>query len=271
MTKNQLTNDQKNLIERWEKFAVPIRPSKGVIECYEKNILTAIKNKSKPVWGLLGCTPEIRSIAGKYQAEIVCLDRNEDAFHAYKTICSPSEYEKFVCTDWLDMPTNNMFDVVLGDGALSMLAKEDHSNFLTNIHKIINPKGFLVLKIHISAPLVFDSPEKVFEWYRKENKDAHAYFAITSYLYALWLNPNNLKVSINEYMVKADELYQRKIITEKEYIDLNEVKKSKVSVQYTTKDIFEELISDLFEIISIDYAGDYPLHTNNPIYFLQKK
>lgn len=268
---DQLTSQQKNMVEKWEKWVPPVRPSKGILELFEKNILIALKNRPDSIWGLLGCTPEIRSIAGKYQAKIVCMDKNNDAFNAYKTICSPSKYETFVCSDWLNLNMNEMFDIVIGDGAISMLPLENHAEFLKNIHKMVKPKGHILLKIHVIAPLILDNTEKVFQWYRREKSDIPIYFATRPYLNPLWLNPDTLRISNLEFQNKVQESYQKGIITEKEYMELNEVKKSKVQVQFTTKDIFEGSISNLFEIISIDYAGDYPLHTNNPVYFLRKK
>jgi len=106
-----LSEKQKAMAKRWEKLTAPIRPSKGMVELYERNLLTAIKSSSNSIWGLLGCTPEIRSIAGKYQAKIICIDHNPNAFHSYKVLSKPSRNEEFLCTDWCVLNLKEKFDI----------------------------------------------------------------------------------------------------------------------------------------------------------------
>jgi hypothetical protein len=271
MSTKYLSHLQENMIKKWQKHTPPVRPSKGMVALYEKGVLTETKKKPATDWGVLGCTPEIRSLAGKYQVEITCIDHNPDAFHAYKTICKPSKYEKFKCSDWLDLNLHKMFDIALGDGAMSMLPLKNHVIFLANIHKMLKSKGLALLRIHVIAPPVFDSPQQVFEWYRRNKANTPVYSTTRSYLYALWLEPDTMKLSNIEFLTKVQELYRDGIITDAEYEGLNDIKNCKVTIQYTTKELFEKLISSYFEIESVNYAEDYPLHTNHPIYFLRKK
>mgnify|MGYP001202637840 CR=1 FL=1 len=271
MTSDGLTSQQKRMALRWQRYVSPIRPSKGMVELYEKNIGIVIKNKFEYVWGLLGCTPEIRSIAGKYQAKITCIDRNPDAFYAFKTICEPSKYESFICSDWLSLNLDEMFDIVLGDGAMSMLPIEEHGTFLKNIHKIIKPGGYAVLRIHTIVPLPFDSPKKIFDWYRNKNDITPIFSTLWDYLYSLWLNLDTLNVSHNVFLSKLLEVYKAGLINLEELEKLITDNDYSVLVQYSRKEIFEKQISGFFQIESVDYAGDYPLHRNHPIYFLRKK
>lgn len=275
MSKNQPNTRQESMVKRWLSLSHPIRPSKGMLSLYEKNIATAMEGKPDPAWGLLGCTPEIRSIAGKYQAEIFCIDINPDAFYGFKEICAPSKYERFICADWLNINIDKSLDIVIGDGSMSMIPKEEHAKFLKNIHSIVKPKGYVLLRFNMINTLSFDNEEKIFEWYRRENRDKSIYYSTKPYLYALWLNDESLKLSNSEFQEKIKSLHKDGIIYDEEFEEMIECmekfKKFEVFVQYTKKEIFEKLIFDLFKIISVDYAGDYPLHTNHPIYFLQKK
>lgn len=271
MLENQPNKEQEIMAERWRKILPPIRPSKKMVELYEKNILTAIQNKSNPIWGLLGCTPEIRSIAGKYNAQITCIDRDCNAYHAYKTLSNISRYEKFVCSNWLDLELREEFDIVIGDGAMAMLPIEDHAKLITNVHKMIKPGGFASLRIQSVSPLVFNTPEKIFEWYRKEKPNEPVYFATRAFLYALWLNPpHKLRLTNDEFFTNVQELYRKGIITDKEFEGLKDIKKSVVTIQYITREILDKLIFSLFEIESVDYAGDYLIHHDHPIYLLKK-
>ena len=154
---------------------------------------------------------------------------------------------------------------------MSMLPIENHPVFIANIHKLLKSDGFALLRIHVFAPPVFDSSQQVFEWYRREKSDTSIYSATRSYLYSLWLNPDTLTLNKIEYMNKVKELYQKGIITNEEYKEMDCRKNFNISIEYTTKEIFEQLIYPYFKIIDVNYAGDYLLHTNHPVYFLQKK
>lgn len=271
MLGNQLSKGQKVLAERWQRISPPIRPSKGMVNIYEKNILTFIENKPDAVWGLLGCTPEIRNLAGKYQAKITCIDRDNDAYYAYKTLCSPSKYESFICKDWLDLDLAEEFDIVIGDGSMAMIPFEHHGTLLSNIHKMIKPGGFAVMRIQTVSPLVFDTPEKIFEWYRKEKTDKNIYFTTRPFLYALWLNPpHKLSLHKEEFLANSLDLYQKGIITEDELEEFKEIKKSGVTIHYVTREILEQSVYGLFQIKSVDSGGDFLIHSDHPIYFLQK-
>jgi len=270
MTFIPLTQKQENMVQRWKKHLPPIRPSNDIVRLYLKNMQTVLKERPNANWGILGCTPEIRSLAGMYQAKITCIDNNPDAFYAYKTISNPSKYEEFICSDWLHLNYKGVFDIVLGDGAMSMLPKKDHAKFLANIYKIIKPRGFAILKIHTVAPLILNTPQKIFDWYH-EREDNFPIYSTRPYLYALWLNKNTLCLSNAEYQSKILEIQRNGIINHEDYNELNSIRNPVFFIQYTKKEIFENLISSYFEIISIDYAEDYPLHKNHPLYFLRKK
>ena len=268
--KTELSDKQKAMAERWGTLTAPIRPSKEVVDLYKRNIIIADKNNSNSIWGILGCTPEIRSIAGKYQVKITCIDHNPDAFYAYEVLSKPSIYEEYLFLDWRNLDFKEMFDIVLGDGSMSMIPIKDHPIFLKNLHNIIKIDGYAILKIYVLAPLLLDSTQKIFEWYRKK-KDGTPIRILRQYLYPLWLNLNTLNMSDAEYQTNLLEVYQDGLITLKEYEELDFIKNPGVKVQYTKKDVFEQLVSNYFEIVRVDYAGDYPLSNVNPVYLLRKK
>ena len=270
ISQEQLTDVQKNMANRWKKKYPTVRPSPGLITLYRKVLIAANQNKPESIWGILGCTPELRSLAGEYQSKITCIDWNSDAFYAYKTLCKPSRHEKFIQSDWLKLNFENVFDIVLGDGSMAMLSIEFHQKFLENVHKMIKPKGLAVLRIYIIAPLILDSVEKIFKWYRK-NCEQTSIRIVKQYLYALWLDLDILNLDIDEYHANLLEVYKSGFINYEELEELDIIKNPGVQVQYSKKESFEQAISPLFEILHIDHAGDYPLHVNTPLYFLQKK
>lgn len=267
---DELSDKQRAMAKRWGKLITPIRPSKETVDLYEQNIISAGKNNSESIWSVLGCTPEIRSLAGKYGAKIICIDQNPDAFFAYKTLCKPSPDEIFTCSDWRILNYKDKFDIVLGDGSISMLPLEDHPIFLTNLHRMIKNGGYAVLRIFVVAPLILDSVKKIFEWYRNKNDDTPIRI-LRTYLYPLWLNENTMSLNNNDYQANLLEVYRDGYLTNEEYHELDITIIPGINTQYTKKEVFEQLVSRWFRIQKIDYPEDYPLANANPVYLLQKK
>jgi len=269
MLQQKLTQKQEDMVNKWQKRIPPVRPSNDVVKIFEKNIASAIKNRADSVWGLLGCTPEIRTIAGSYKARIICMDQNPDAFYAYKVMSIPSPYEEFICINWLDLNYHGMFDIIIGDGVFSMLRAENHAKLLENIYNMVKPKGFVILRNFFVAPLVLDSVQKIFNWYRNEINNGP--IITRQYLVPLWLNPDTLTLEVDEYQSKLLETYHNGTISDEEYKEIDFVKNPGILIQYTKKETFEQTISPFFEIEDLSYPGDYPLYINNPVYFLRKK
>ncbi|MFA6387637.1 MAG: class I SAM-dependent methyltransferase [Patescibacteria group bacterium] len=98
---------------------------------------------------VLGATPELRDIVLSYQHKLTTVD------HDAKTLQDKSQLmhyqnhpnETTIVSDWLTMNfPENTFDVILGDGALTALNKEDQTTLLDILHRILKPTGHLLLR-----------------------------------------------------------------------------------------------------------------------------
>ena len=266
------TNDlEKKMAARWKRLIPPSRPSKDYMALYEKYVLLEAEKKDKLTWGLLGCTPEIRSLAGKYQAEILCIDNNPAAFPAFRLLCEPSKNEKFLCSDWLDVNLPEKFDVILGDGAVSMLPLEKHEALLNSIYKMLKPEGIALLRIHVIAPSQFENPRQIFDWYRENAADKPVYYATKPHLNQFCLDPETMKTNINLLQNMIQNLYTDKIIDTEEFEAFEKLKDGSTELQYTKKELFEQIVAPYFKIEGIYYARDFPNGLNRPLYHLRKK
>lgn len=95
--------------KNWHLFLPPARPSPAEVVQYEQAVLFFSAHELS--WGLFGATPEIRSLAAKYQREILCIDKDKGVFETLRSLVNPQYQEKFICSDWLAVEDINPIDI----------------------------------------------------------------------------------------------------------------------------------------------------------------
>ena len=270
-----MTQDAWNIerAKNWHLFLPPARPSPGEVVQYEQAVLSFSSNDPQPLrWGLFGATPEIRSLAGKYNRELLCIDKDKGVFATLRSLVNPQYTEKFICSDWVTVKHINPIDVFFADGSLNMLPPEKHEIFLKKIHDWLTPRGWLLIRIHLAGTSRFTSPQEVFSWYRKSKSKEPVFTATRTDLDMLWLEPETLKLNFVEFHKKIKLLYDAHLITPEEFEGYNKLLQfNKIDLFYTTNNRFETLVSSLFHIESIRTGEDYTRCQNHPLYILRKK
>ncbi len=266
----EISSMEKRIAENWQKRLPPARPSKDIVDFYEQAAVDEAGGRSGMTWGLLGCTPEIRSLAGKYQADILCVDKNPVAFSAFRSLCEPSKKEKFMCSDWLEADLPEKFDIIFGDGSISMLPLEKHEAFLASVHRMLRRDGLALLRVNLAEPNA-EGPGEVFAWYRKNHSDRQIYYAVKPYLGVFCLDAGTMKVNSEKMEKLVRELYESGAINSEEAEAFESAEKTPVEVQYTRKDLLESSMSLYFKIEDIYYAGDIFNNLHRPVYRLRKK
>ena len=259
--------------KNWHLFLPPARPSKGELAQYERAVLSFSANCHQALtWALLGSTPEIRSLAAKYQHEILCIDKDRGVFETLRLLVNPQHSETFICSDWLTAENANPVDIFFADGSLNMLPPNKHEALLGKTYNRLTPRGWLLIRVHLAESSKFTSPQEVFEWYRKSKIKEPVFTATRTHLDMLWLEPETLRLNFVEFHKKIQGLYDEKRITKKEFEEYNKVLHfNKINLYYTTRESFECLVSIFFHIESVSYGGDYTGYTHHPIYVLRKK
>ncbi len=186
----------------WHLFMPPARPSKGEVAHYER-LLISEGLVLRPDWILLGCTPELRSLAARYQREILCIDRNDRVFEVLRSMVSPQFSERFLCSEWLQSRISAPVDVVLGDGSLNMVAGTRHRAFLKKIAGILKPGGAAILRVHLLGPARFSTPGEVFEWYRTSARGEPVFSATRTHLDMLWVNRRTGRINFRNITRKS--------------------------------------------------------------------
>jgi len=255
--------------KNWHLFLPPARPSKGEIAQYEHVVLSFALSCQK--WGLLGATPEIRSLAAKYQRKILCIDRSRGVFETLRAMVNPQHSETFICSDWLAVEDINPVDIFFADGSMNMLPTEQHETFLRKIYDWLTPQGWLLIRVHLAGPSRFSCPQEVFAWNRKNKTEEPVFTATRTDLDMLWLEPETLKLNFVEFHKKIQMLYDAQHIILEEFEGFNKLLQfNKIDLFYTTRERFGNLISGLFNIKSVRYGEDYTGYQHHPLYILRK-
>lgn len=261
---------EKRIAENWQKRLPPSRPSKAVVDFYERAAGDVSGRSSGITWGLLGCTPEIRSLAGKCQADILCVDKNPAAFSAFRSLCEPSKKEKFLCSDWLEAGLHEKFDIIFGDGSISMLPLEQHGAFLASVHRMLRREGVALLRVNLAGPNA-EGPAGAFAWYRKNHPDRQIYYAVKPYLGVFCLDDGTMKVDYAKMEKLVRGLHEDGVINSEEAEAFKSPERNRIEVHYTRKELLESSMSPYFRIEDIFYAGDIFNNLNRPVYRLSKK
>ncbi len=270
MHKNSQSNDMDALRERRLKQVPPRRPSDITMNIYEQAVQQERSKNSAAIWGLLGCTPEIRTLAGKYKSKLICIDHDPDVFSAYLPLCKPSEYEEFLYSDWLELDNYNNFDLVFGDGSMSMLPIAYHQDFLKSVYQILKPGGLAILRIFTYGKSVFENPEDILEWYQKNMLQTQIDFATMFYFNFLWIDPVTLRTSPDTVKTNFKQLLNKDFLKDTGFREMEQIDYGRVHLQYTLKELFESQAANYFQIESINYPEDYPDYRNTPMYCLRK-
>jgi hypothetical protein len=262
-------NQSEEILKRWQLLMPPARPSKGMVSIYDR-ALFAESMTGDPTWGLLGCTPEIRSLAGKYQRKLLCIDKDPHIYSALLSKCQPSAAEEFLLADWLEATIPPMFDILIGDGSITMLPLPKHEVLIYKIHQLLKPQGLALLRVHMTHPALFKSAMEIIDWYRTTHADKPLYLACKIYFDLLLMDPKTLNVNPADYKNQLQQLHDDGKITSAE-LDSSLHKHVRSQLYYSTRERFEQTISPYFAIEGVHYPEDFPGHTSTPIYQLRKK
>lgn len=195
---------------------------------------------------ILGATPELRDIVLSYGHELITVDIDKKALEEKTKLMhyKNSPLEKVIVGDWLkmDFPAN-YFDVILGDGVLTALTREEQQRLLMILKKILKPTGSLLLReeAKVTDKINFD-PKDIVSHYRS------GHYNIFDLFFGLRLhnkkykaiNPRTQKIRLQDFVYKLEEYYKDNIIS-KEELD-------------TLKSVAEELEHTLLSKTEIEHA-----------------
>ena len=140
-----------HVAEFWKQLPPPTRPSQAAMEVYKQHLRRA-KARGEELVLVLGATPELRLLALREGFDVVFVDRDRLMIEAMALLMDCSGVDKarercLVC-DWLKIPDYQPpFGVVLGDGSLNHLTREQMSKLLSRMRGLLTTSGSLCLRV----------------------------------------------------------------------------------------------------------------------------
>jgi SAM-dependent methyltransferase len=253
----------------WQAMVPPARPSKEMLSLYESSMLNLNLDKMGE-WALMGCTPELRSLAGKYQRPLTCIDINSNSYTALTPLCDPPEKEQFVQGDWLETDMPEAFDLILGDGPMVMLPQEQYPELIDSMYRLLKPGGYVITRILSDDDQMYASAKEALDWYRDNYKGKEPLACMLTDLWLICMDREAMAITKTDYVQWLNELYQDKIITQDEYKELDSPIMN-VDLHCTNRQYLERLLGDKFEILSIEKPTDFVGGCYYPLYTLRKK
>lgn len=168
------------IAKTWEMVAAPAKPSMEEIEIYKAISTIELSDKTKARVVILGSTPELRDMCGKYLADkvesVTCVDATEVMYRAMSGLVKTKHAkEKFIHGDWLKLSSyfeKESIDIVYGDHVLNNVGGHENT-FFSGIKKILKKDGCFASKIlHFDA---VDETIKLVPAYKKLKECAKQY------------------------------------------------------------------------------------------------
>lgn len=245
--------DKKTKLQKNPRYGLAETPSANEITLEKYyDLYTRITVGAEKIEALvLGATPELRDIVLSYGHYLTTVDHDLKAIEEKTKLMhyARSPNEKVVAKNWLDMefPANS-FDVILGDGVLTVLKPDQQKKLLAKLKKFLKPTGSMLLREEAkSAKNINFTPDIIVNNYRA------GHFNIFDLFFGLRLHnqaykaidPLTQRVRLKEFLEKL-ELYQRQNIISAE--ELNKLKGLAEELEHTllSKTEIEELLHNHF-------------------------
>jgi len=233
-------------VEFWGKMGTPIRPSEAECRIYEEGVRKAAQDKNLKIL-ILGSTPEIRDIVHRYNLEPVCCDIDKRIWGAMTLMRKEPGEEGYIQSDWLEMPEDVQYDVVLGDCSLNMLQSESVEPFIKKTAGLTKKGGFNIQRIGTSdKKLTVAEFAKAMEDYRKNG------FSMSVWLYTAMLFCSIGSYYFPQYTTRGifqNELF--KYLTEAEIAEINPFLHDKI-IFFPRREELAKTLARYFEIDRIE-------------------
>jgi len=263
----------------WQTVKPTYKPSTLEITRFNKYLLYVFKRFPQARVLILGVTPEIRKLLAKLKCDVTLIDNNPVMIKAMDQIIEKrNPREKIVLGNWLKMPFyNGSFDVIMSDHPTSSLRYNQFDNFFKELKRVLSPKGYFILDIHVNAQLKKLTLDDYIEIYRKNKKwwknfDNHV---LTQYQVIMGYPAYYNQKTYRSQWGKLDRMlrlrYERGKLSHSEYNDLG-CKLGEIN-KYTfpPKSVYDKVINKYFRILNDSHIPDHLVYQYYVPYFCQSK
>lgn len=219
---------------------------------------------------VLGATPELRDIVLSYGHILTTVDRNPEAIaeKSKQMHYQNNPNEEVVLGDWLHMqfpPAS--FDVILGDGVLTALSKDEQTILLDYLHDILKPTGYLLLR---EGAVLHNRPRyspstHIHEFRAGQYNLFDLFFGLRLYNQNFKsIDTDTRKTYLNQFKHKIDEYHDTGILSDQERQQLDTVG-DELEHTLLHKEDLEKLLKKVF--YSKDVVHDIGSGHLSPWYF----
>ena len=142
---------EKSYIDIWSKAHPPLRPAPAELAFYERWLQRSLAAGRRRVL-ILGSTAELRDLAIRNGVRATCCDMSEATWTAMRALMKEQGPEDFLCSNWLDIPEDRAWDVILGDGSIPMLPMKAIEPLVAKVSRLAGHDGTLVFRIGVHYP-----------------------------------------------------------------------------------------------------------------------
>jgi SAM-dependent methyltransferase len=235
---------------RYGKVDVPA-VSEETLERFHDLYSRSVEGASEIHALVLGATPELRDIVLSYGHQLTTVDRDVAALAEKNRQMHYQDHpnEQVIVADWFNMHLpKGQYDVVLGDGVLTALSKDDQAKLLDILHETLKPTGFLLLR---EGAVLHSRPRYAPSVHIHEYRAGQ--YSIFDLFFGLRLYNDNFKsidvetrrTKLTEFRHKIDEYYDNGLLSDAEHKKLLSVG---AELEHTLlhKEDLESLLKRLF-------------------------
>jgi len=162
----------------WKNYLAPARPSPSELKVVEE-YLRRLTDKIERVRVLiLGSTVEFRSLCHRYGVELAIVEFSQRHYQILSR--QPMRYKgKEVVReeDWRSMRTKSKYDLILGDLALNVVARDDIPKILRNVAGSLAAGGYCLLRTWVRRNDRSYDIQEVVTQHRRKTPRVHFYTA----------------------------------------------------------------------------------------------
>jgi hypothetical protein len=253
----------------WHLFLPPARPSIGEVAIYDELLTRHVFSGEEGV--LLGSTPELRLLAFQQNLKLSVFDINHAVCNILRPHQVPSDSETYIQGHWLYKDNGKLFDFLLADGSINMLAPAEQKLLIKKMASMLHPNGLVLLRVHLASEPPYSSIEQVFEAHRNGILPGKVFSATRTAIDMLLLEEKSLKLCFNEMHRVLHELHVQGLISNKEYNAYESLARfNAIEIYYLEQSALFAELARYFKIVEIQEGGDYALHQQHPILALRK-
>lgn len=262
----------KDFVSHWKYYPAPARPTISELEFIEKKI----KEKGKEVKVLiLGSTPEYRDMCGNLGIPVSCMDFSRSNYEYLTDEVLNVPKETFIQGNWIDVKTDEKFDIILGDHSIDVVSRKDFHELMHNVSNMLKHGGLFMPRTFIRRKDETMSSKQMIKEYRQKGYIYGIVAGTIRNIFIAACNPKEGTFTFKDLWNLVSVLYKEKLITKQELGYYGDNMGWRIFPEWKffmpLEEEFEKQALAFYDIIEIFYGTEVYLGDRYPIHVLRKR